>query len=140
MYVVRHVPDCKERWTSARFATRKEPTLPDRDSITIPVKLPNKAVIHIEATALRGLNTGQEVVDLQQVFSFKAIREAIQGITWQVTHAIESTRPQKASVEFGIDVGVKNGKLTAMLVKGGGNTHLKITLEWGAVNQAKRAP
>ena len=114
--------------------------MPDRDSITIPVKLPNKAVIHIEATALRGLNTGQEVVDLQQVFSFKAIREAIQGITWQVAHAIESTRPQKASVEFGIDVGVKNGKLTAMLVKGSGKTHLKITLEWGAVNQAKRAP
>src|SRR5260370_31313215 len=107
MYVVRHVPDCKERWTSSRFPTRKEPTLADRDSITIPVTLPNKAVIHIEATALRGLNTRQEVVDLQQVFSFKAIREAIQGISWQVANAIERTRPQKASVEFGIADGVK---------------------------------
>ncbi len=112
----------------------------DRDSITIPIKLPNKAVIHIEATALRGLNTRQEVVDLQQVFSFKAIREAIQGISWQVANAIESTRPQKASVEFGIDVGVKNGKLTAVLVKGSGQTNLKITLEWGGVNRPKRTP
>jgi hypothetical protein len=38
--------------------------------------------------------------------------------------------PSKATVTFGIDVAVEPGQLTAMLVKGGGNATLEITLEW----------
>jgi Trypsin-co-occurring domain 1 len=33
-------------------------------------------------------------------------------------------------VEFGIDVGIESGKLTALICKGSGNASLKITLEF----------
>lgn len=38
--------------------------------------------------------------------------------------------PSKARVKFGIDIAVGPGQLTALLVKGGGNATLEVTLEW----------
>jgi hypothetical protein len=40
-------------------------------------------------------------------------------------------QPKKATVEFGVEVTVKSGKLTALIVEGEGKGNLKITLEWG---------
>jgi hypothetical protein len=39
-------------------------------------------------------------------------------------------RPDRGTVEFGIDVGVESGALTALVVKGTGTATLKVTLEW----------
>jgi hypothetical protein len=39
-------------------------------------------------------------------------------------------KPHKASVEFGLEVALEAGQLTALLVKGSGTSNLKITLEW----------
>ena len=38
--------------------------------------------------------------------------------------------PTRASVEFGVEVAVDAGKLTALLVNGNTTGSLKVTLEW----------
>jgi Trypsin-co-occurring domain 1 len=48
----------------------------------------------------------------------------------RIVGALEAAKPEKATVEFGIDVGVESGQLTSMLVKGTGTATIKVTLEW----------
>ncbi len=63
-------------------------------------------------------------------FPIGDLTESITAISAQVASAIESVRPDAASVEFGLDVGFETGGLTALLVKGTGSVTLKITLQW----------
>jgi hypothetical protein len=106
-------------------------------SVTIAMVLPNHATLHVEATRLRTNDLEQEVVDIDRVFSFESVREAILGISSEVAKALEQAKPQKATVEFGIEVCLESGQLTAMLVKGSGKTNLKITLEWSGSSPSK---
>ena len=45
-------------------------------------------------------------------------------------NTLDKVRPQKAKIEFGIEVAMKEGQLTALLVQGTATANLKITLEW----------
>jgi hypothetical protein len=62
--------------------------------------------------------------------SIAIVRDAIKGLAEVVHEALESVGPNKATVEFGLEVGVESGKLTALWVKGTGKANLKITLSW----------
>jgi hypothetical protein len=45
-------------------------------------------------------------------------------------HSYSTVQPSKATVEFGIELGIEPGKLTALLVQGTSKANLKINLEW----------
>jgi hypothetical protein len=49
-----------------------------------------------------------------------------------VKDAIDSIGPERASVEFGVQVAVKSGQLTGLVVEGSGQASLKVTLGWGS--------
>ena len=91
----------------------------------IKTALANGAVLHIQATVLGG----EEEVAFT-LPSFKGITDAIEGIAESITSTLQKVKPQKASVEFGLEIVLEAGQLTALLVKGSGTTNLKITLEW----------
>ncbi len=55
----------------------------------------------------------------------------IEAVTESIAATISKVQPKKATVEFGVEVRVKSGKLTALIVEGEGKGNLKITLEWG---------
>ena len=91
----------------------------------IPVTLENGAIIYVEATRF----SGEEDVAFD-VLLFEEVATAIEGIAATVTAALQKVRPHKATVEFGLELGVESGKLTSLLVKGTGKANLKIVLEW----------
>ena len=92
----------------------------------IKTELANGGTLHIQATILGG---EEEVVFALP--SFEGVTHAIEGIAQSVVSTLEKVKPQKASVEFGLEVALESGQLTALLVKGSGTSNLKITLEWG---------
>jgi hypothetical protein len=92
----------------------------------IKTELANGTILHIQATALGG----EEEVGFVWP-SFKEITDAIEGIAESVVTTLQKVKPKKASVEFGLEVALESGQLTALLVKGSGTSNLKITLEWG---------
>jgi hypothetical protein len=73
---------------------------------------------------------GPQVVGLREAFSFDGVRETIEAVAEQLSRAWEKVQPSEASVEFGISLSTKTGKLSALLVEGGGEATLKITLSW----------
>jgi len=100
-------------------------------SITqIPVQLSNQATIRVEAARPLGVGLEEDVASSSRIYSFDRIRDALEGVASEVVTALARVKPQRATVEFGIDIAVESGQLTALLVKGTGTTTLKVTLEW----------
>jgi hypothetical protein len=87
-------------------------------------ELENKPVIYIEVA-----QTGREDVAFGAK-SFKAISHALEHIVQALAMPIARARPSKASVKFGLEVGLDQGNLVATIVRGTGTANLEITLEW----------
>jgi hypothetical protein len=98
----------------------------------IKAELSNGATLHIETVILGG---EEQVADLG-IPSFTAVTDAIEGIADSLVNTLKKVKPREATVEFGLEIGLESGKLTALLVKGTGTANLKITLQWSEINAA----
>lgn len=92
---------------------------------SVAVDLPNGAVAYIEVARPM---TEQDVA-LERI-PFESISRTIEGVAESLHAAMSKAKPSKASIEFGIEVGVESGQLTALIVKGEGKANLKVCLEW----------
>lgn len=73
---------------------------------------------------------GREEVGLLDSIPFEKVTEIIGSIARSVSSTLEKTKPSKASVELGIEFGLKNGQLVALIARGSGKANLKIAMEW----------
>lgn len=92
----------------------------------VPVKLDDGTVIHAEARLLHG-----EVQVSDKFFNLDDVMNVIKGIASTLHSTIATIKPDKATVEFGVELALESGQLTALIVKGEAKGNLKITLEWG---------
>jgi len=73
---------------------------------------------------------GPQVVNLDAVLSFDGVRKTITAIGKELSKAWDEVKPAEATVELGLKLAVKSGKLTGLLVEGGGEASLTVTLTW----------
>jgi|SRR5579872_7293047 len=96
----------------------------------ISAELEDGISISIQATPLGG----QELVgSVPGSRAFKEVTDTVESLARAMVGTLKKVKPRTATVEFGLQIGVESGKLTALLVKGTGNANLKITLEWGEI-------
>ncbi|MDP8927883.1 MAG: hypothetical protein M3O70_04685 [Actinomycetota bacterium] len=69
-------------------------------------------------------------VGISDILKFDGVAESIEAVADRVIKALENVKPQRATVEFGVDVGVASGALTGLIATGTGSASLKVTLEW----------
>jgi hypothetical protein len=93
-------------------------------SDTVPVQLPNGAIVKVEIS-----QTGREDVGFD-VKQFQPVSDAIEGVVQMIAAPIQKVKPKKATVKFGMELAIESGQLTAIIVKGSGKANLEITLEW----------
>jgi hypothetical protein len=114
----------------------------------VEVALPNKAVALVRAT---DLDTNGEFADRagdqvaeragwQDGFDFEGVSSTLEGIAQAVRTGLEKIAPTKTTVELGIELAVKNGRLTGLIVEGGVSASLRVTLEWGGGPAAADTP
>jgi hypothetical protein len=96
----------------------------DSRSETVPVQLPNGAIVKVEVA-----QTGRENVGFD-VKQFEPVADALEGVVQMIAAPIQKVRPKKATVKFGMELAIESGQLTAIIVKGSGKANLEITLEW----------
>ena len=100
----------------------------------VSVKLPNGAIVGVEATVIGDLAEGVAPQEDRRIAlhlpSLHAVTNAIEGMASVLWESLKKVGPQKATIEFGFEIGVANGELTGYFVKGTGKTNLKVTLEW----------
>ena len=99
----------------------------------ISAELEEGISISIQATPLGG----QELAgSLPGPRAFKEVTDTVESLARAMVGTLKKVRPRTATVEFGLQIGVESGKLTALLVKGTGNANLKIILEWGEIDNS----
>ena len=98
----------------------------------VEVMLPNTAVALVRAVDLDD-EGGQvaEKVGWPDTFDFADVSGTLEGVAQAVRSGLEKAAPSKTTVELGIQLAVKNGKLTGLIVEGKADASLKVTLEWG---------
>ena len=73
---------------------------------------------------------GAEKVGWRDRFDLTDVTDMLDGVAQSLRAAAESAKPSKMKVELGIELAVKSGKLTGIIVEGSGTASLKVTLEW----------
>lgn len=66
--------------------------------------------------------------DLAQDFS--QVTDAIEGIAQSITKVWDHVKPQKATVEFGLQIEVSSGGVVKIALDAKGTAHITVTLEW----------
>lgn len=102
----------------------------------VEVVLPNKAVALVRAVDLDEGGQVAEKVGWRDVFDFEGVSGTLEGLAHAVRSGLEKVTPSKTTVELGIELAVKNGKLTGLIVEGDSKASLKVTLEWGGQAEA----
>ncbi|MGH3797092.1 MAG: CU044_2847 family protein [Pseudonocardiaceae bacterium] len=62
--------------------------------------------------------------------SFDGVRGTVEGVAAELAQVWEKVKPSEASVAFGLKLTAKSGKLTGLVVEGGGEASLTVTLTW----------
>jgi hypothetical protein len=98
-------------------------------TVIVPVVMPDGSTIQVDATVEgpMGQNVGTELAALPM----DGVLTSIEVISKTFSQTLEKVKPDKASIEFGIEIAVKEGSLTGVLVKGSATANLVITLTWG---------
>jgi hypothetical protein len=65
------------------------------------------------------------------------LRDTIEGVSQSVVEAVEGAFPDEVSVEFGLELAVKTGKLVSVLAEASGKASLKVTLTWNSSGRRK---
>lgn len=97
----------------------------------VEVELPGGAVALVQATEIPDeVLERAEKVGWGDRFDFDEVAATLTGVTKALRGALDKVAPDKVTVELGVELVVKAGKLTALIVEGQGTATLKITLEW----------
>jgi Trypsin-co-occurring domain 1 len=91
----------------------------------ISVELSDGTNVRVEATLI-----GDRKINFQ-TRPFNEVTVAIESLTKEIAESLQKVKPDRASVKFGIEIGMEAGRLTPLLVKGTSTANLEITLEWG---------
>ena len=94
---------------------------------------------HLTTVPESGTSFGIQVTNLRkgekdiitEPLPFQQITDSIESVARAVLMTLERVKPRKASVEFGVEFAISEGKLIAFVVKGDTVANMKITLEWG---------
>ena len=90
----------------------------------IPVDLGEGVIVQVEV-----IETGREKVSAGTL-PFDSVSKAISKISQIVAAPIQAVKPTKATVKYGLAIGIEQGSLVAAIVRGTGTANLEITLEW----------
>lgn len=96
----------------------------DENTTKIPVELEDESVIWVEVA-----ETGKQDVAFESL-PFSSVTHSIQTIASSIGDTIAKVGPTKATIKYGIEIGIEQGSLVAALVRGKGKANLEITLEW----------
>lgn len=88
------------------------------------IRLDNGAVVYIRSSAARSLTLIPT--------DFSAVSPVVEGIASAFVETWKRIKPNKASVEFGLQLEAGTGKLISIFADGKGTAHLTVTLEWAA--------
>ncbi|HET8658041.1 MAG TPA: CU044_2847 family protein [Micromonosporaceae bacterium] len=75
---------------------------------------------------------GPQTAGTERLLSFDGVRDTVEAVAGQLAQVWDRVKPAEASVEFGLSLTAKAGKLTGLLVDADSQASLRVTLTWRA--------
>lgn len=97
----------------------------DSTLVTVPVELSDGTTIFATLTDVRG-----ETEVAWKPYNLKDLISAIGGLSRELLDQITSLTYESAEIKFGFAATVEGGKLAALLVSGGAEASIEVTLRW----------
>ncbi|MFI6291722.1 CU044_2847 family protein [Nonomuraea sp. NPDC050790] len=91
---------------------------------TTSALLPNGAEIEVRRKSGGAADVAGSLPD------FTAVADTLRGVSESVLDALRKARPDEVTVEFGMNVSAKSGRLSSLLVSADAAADFKITLKW----------
>jgi hypothetical protein len=104
------------------------------DTRIVEVALPNGATALVRAVDVEGI--GATKTGFKDKFDFDNVAATLEGLSDSLKSSLAKAAPDKVTVELGIELALKSGMLTALIVDGEANGALTVTLEWEHGNSA----
>ena len=73
---------------------------------------------------------GPRTVGVADALSLDGVRDTVEAVAATLAAVWQRVRPAEASVEFGLSLTTRAGKLTGLLIDGEGSASLRVTLTW----------
>ena len=96
----------------------------------IEVELPNGTLALVRALPIDG-GDGATKVGVRDILDFDGVAGTLAGVGEAIQAAMAKAKPRSVRVELGIEMVLRSGKLTGLLVEGTGTADLRVTMEWG---------
>jgi len=97
----------------------------------VDVQLPNGACALVRAVDIDGAASGATKTSALSAFDFQEVARTLEGLSVAVREALATAAPDRVTLELGLELAVKSGKLTGLVVEGQGTGSLTVTLAWG---------
>jgi hypothetical protein len=98
----------------------------DAKTEIIKTRLADGKEVRVEALVIGG----ERDIAAKGLPSFEGVTDTIESVSNTILATLAKIRPEKATVEFGLELAVESGVLTALIAKGTGTASLKVSLEW----------
>lgn len=116
------------------------------ESRVLLVEMPDGTPVWARISDPEGLTASSDEMVYSDTGAGEAIQarvESLQGVMTSVARSVRdglrSVRPDQVSVEFGVELSAKSGRIVGMIADGGAKSSLKITLTWGSVGASHAA-
>jgi len=93
----------------------------------IQVKLASGEIVQFEGTSGGG---EEQIGTFDGFMDATVITQTIENTLAIIKDSIETIKPKKVIVKFGIKVAMKSGKLMALVTEGSGEANLEVSFEW----------
>ena len=95
----------------------------------LQLELSDRSIVRWQYTPISG--SYEEVTSGKELKGkFQKVTQTIQSMAEDLNALYHAAKPSKMAIEFGLEISVESGELTALIVKGSGTANLKVTLEW----------
>ena len=95
----------------------------------VKVQLPTGEVIWVRMPADDGPRN-VAATDVLHHLNLADLRATIQGVSHSMRAALVGLRPDEVSIEFGLELALKTGKLTSVLAEASGSASITVTVAW----------
>ena len=103
--------------------------MPSGDPVWVRVDSP-LAQDSPDGSGAHDVTLGDAVSTVIQAGQLPGFTQTVRGVVASVQEAFDKHRPGILTVEFGIEINVRTGRVLSVLAEGGGTAHVKVTATW----------
>ena len=102
----------------------------DRSTGFVETRLSNGESIYVEVVKLG--DDESFVYSKLSIPSFQGFTDGVEAVAQEMVYILEKAKPSSANIELNFEIGISQGDLKALLVRGAGTTNVRITLDYGS--------